>query len=57
MPQTTTAKPQRRRPSQARSRESVAAILEASAQVLQHSGYKRTTTNRIAERAGVSVGT
>jgi AcrR family transcriptional regulator len=32
-------------------------ILEASAQVLQRCGYKRTTTNRIAERAGVSVGT
>jgi AcrR family transcriptional regulator len=57
MTRTTAAKPQRRRPSQARSRESVAAILGASAQVLQHSGYKRTTTNRIAERAGVSVGT
>jgi AcrR family transcriptional regulator len=57
MPRTTPAKPPRRRPSQARARESVAAILEASAQVLQHAGYKRTTTNRIAERAGVSVGT
>lgn len=57
MPHTTPTKPLRRRPSQARSRESVAVVLEASAQVLQHSGYKRTTTNRIAERAGVSVGT
>jgi AcrR family transcriptional regulator len=54
---TTTQKPQRRRPSQARAHESVAAILEASAQVLERNGYRRTTTNRIAERAGVSVGT
>jgi AcrR family transcriptional regulator len=47
----------RRNPSQGRARESFAVILEASAQVLQHHGYKATTTNRIAERAGVSVGT
>jgi AcrR family transcriptional regulator len=32
-------------------------ILEASAQVLQQHGYKGATTNRIAQRAGVSVGT
>ena len=47
----------RRRPSQERSRESVDVIIEASAQVLQDYGYKGATTNRIAERAGVSVGT
>ena len=47
----------RRRPSQQRSRESVDVIIEASAQVLQEYGYKGATTNRIAERAGVSVGT
>jgi AcrR family transcriptional regulator len=47
----------RRSPSQVRARESVAVILEASAQVLQQHGYKAATTNRIAERAGVSVGT
>jgi len=56
----TAKKPQekpRRRPSQERSRESVDVIIEASAQVLQDYGYRGATTNRIAERAGVSVGT
>ena len=47
----------RRKPSQARSRQAVAAIVDASAQVLERRGYKGATTNRIAERAGVSVGT
>ena len=47
----------RRKPSQQRSRESVDAIIEAAAQVLQGYGYRGATTNRIAERAGVSVGT
>ena len=46
-----------RKPTQLRSRQSVAAIVEASAQVLEERGYKGATTNRIAERAGVSVGT
>jgi len=32
------------------------ALLEAAAQVLLREGYARATTNRIAERAGVSVG-
>ena len=45
-----------RRPLQQRSRQSVAAIVEASAQVLEEWGYKGATTNRIASRAGVSVG-
>jgi hypothetical protein len=31
-------------------------ILEASAQVFTSLGYVRTTTNRIAERAGISIG-
>jgi len=57
MPTRKTAVKPRRRPSQERSRESVDIILEASAQVLQAYGYKGATTNRIAERAGVSVGT
>jgi AcrR family transcriptional regulator len=46
-----------RKPTQSRSRQSVAAIVEASAQVLEEWGYKGATTNRIAKRAGVSVGT
>ncbi len=51
------AKTRRRKPSQARSRGSVDAIVEASAQVLERYGYGAATTNRIAGRAGVSVGT
>ncbi len=52
-----TAKPARRRAKQARSRETIAIVLEAAAQVLQREGYARATTNRIAEIAGVSIGT
>lgn len=48
--------PPRRRPKQARSRETVDVILEAAAQVLTEFGPEGATTNRIAERAGVSVG-
>lgn len=46
----------RRQPRQQRSRALVDAILEAAAQVLAAEGPERTTTNRVAERAGVSVG-
>jgi AcrR family transcriptional regulator len=46
----------RRRPKQARSSDLVAAILEAAVQVLVREGGKRFTTARVAERAGVSVG-
>jgi len=46
----------RKRPKQARSTELVAAILEAAAQVLAKEGAPRFTTARVAERAGVSVG-
>jgi AcrR family transcriptional regulator len=51
------AKPARRRAKQGRARETIAVVLEAAAQVLQREGYARATTNRIAEIAGVSVGT
>lgn len=47
----------RRKPRQSRSRATVDAILQATAQVLVRDGYQKATTNRIAERAGVSVGT
>jgi AcrR family transcriptional regulator len=47
----------RRKPSQERSRRAVEAIIEAAAQVLEQRGYQGATTNRIADRAGVSVGT
>jgi AcrR family transcriptional regulator len=46
----------RKKPTQARSRATVDAILAAAAQVLQTKGYAGATTDRIAERAGVSVG-
>jgi AcrR family transcriptional regulator len=49
-------KPQLRKPRQERSRETVEAILVAATQILVRNGYTRTTTNQIAETAGVSVG-
>jgi AcrR family transcriptional regulator len=51
------AKPARRRAKQKRARETIGVVLEAAARVLQREGYARATTNRIAEVAGVSVGT
>lgn len=46
----------RRRPLQARSRSKVEFLLQAAAQVFRAEGFN-ATTNRIAERAGVSIGT
>lgn len=46
----------RKRPLQARSRETYAAILEAAARILETKGLEAANTNAIAERAGVSVG-
>ncbi len=46
----------RRAPKQARSQETVQAILDAAAQVFERHGYASGTTNRIAQRAGVSIG-
>ena len=55
------AKPQhsfepRKQPVQARSEATVSALFDASIQVLLAVGYRRFTTTRVAERAGVSVG-
>lgn len=55
------AKPQhafkpRKQPVQARSEATVSALFEASIQVLLTVGYRKFTTTRVAERAGVSVG-
>ncbi len=47
----------RRIPHQARATETVAAILEGAAQVLEAGGLAGFTTNAVAERAGVSIGT
>jgi AcrR family transcriptional regulator len=46
----------RKQPKQARSTELVAVILEAALQVLAEEGSHRFTTTRVAEKAGVSVG-
>ncbi|TIR27604.1 MAG: TetR/AcrR family transcriptional regulator [Mesorhizobium sp.] len=46
----------RKQPKQARATELVAAILQAAAQVLASEGAQRFTTTRVAQRAGVSVG-
>lgn len=49
--------PQRRRPRQDRALATQAAIFEASAQILETEGEAGFNTNRVAERAGVSIGT
>jgi AcrR family transcriptional regulator len=46
----------RKQPKQARSTGLVAAILDAAVQVLAKEGAQRFTTARVAEKAGVSVG-
>jgi len=45
----------RKTPRQERSRATVEALLEATADILIREGYARLTTNRIAERAGVNI--
>jgi AcrR family transcriptional regulator len=47
----------RRIPRQARSEETLLALLEGAAQVLEAGGLATFTTNAVAERAGVSIGT
>jgi AcrR family transcriptional regulator len=49
--------PPRKRPTQARARRTVDLILEAAAQILAHEGEDELMTNRVAERAGFSIGT
>lgn len=46
----------RKLPSQERSREMFETILDAAARVFVELGYARATTNKIAEAAGISVG-
>jgi AcrR family transcriptional regulator len=46
----------RKAPKQPRAQETVDALLEAAAQVFERHGYAAGTTNRIAQRAGVSIG-
>ncbi len=47
----------RRTPRQARAEETVTAIVEGAAQILEAGGLAAFTTNAVAERAGVSIGT
>lgn len=56
MPDPAPAKP-RKWPVQVRSTQTVEAIFEAAIQVLSRDGFPALTTTRVAERAGVSVGT
>jgi AcrR family transcriptional regulator len=46
----------RKQPSQDRSRATVAALVEATARILVRESFDKASTNRIAEEAGVSVG-
>ncbi len=46
----------RKEPRQARSRATVATIVQAGARILSDEGWAGFTTNRIAELAGVSIG-
>jgi AcrR family transcriptional regulator len=46
----------RKTASQERSRSTVDALIEATARILLKEGYDRASTNRIAEVAGVSIG-
>jgi AcrR family transcriptional regulator len=47
----------RRKPSQARSLQTVGVILDAAAQILERQGEDAVTTNEVAERSGFSIGT
>ncbi|VVD86830.1 TetR/AcrR family transcriptional regulator [Pandoraea anhela] len=47
----------RKRPMQARAQHTVETIFEATAQVLDEEGEAALTTNRIAKKAGFSIGT
>ena len=46
----------RKTPAQSRSKATVNAILDAAAQLLLSIGYEKVSTNKIAELAGVSIG-
>jgi AcrR family transcriptional regulator len=46
----------RKKPLQARAIAAVEAMLQAAAHILVHEGYARLTTNRVADLAGVSIG-
>ena len=55
MARTPSAEP-RKRPRQRRSADTVERILAAAARIFDERGYRGTTTNHVAEEAGVSIG-
>src|ERR1700753_469595 len=46
----------RKLPVQRRSEETVAAIVEGAARILEKDGFEKFNTNSVAEKAGVSIG-
>jgi AcrR family transcriptional regulator len=48
---------QRRKPTQARAHATMDTIFEATARIIERDGIVALNTNRIAERAGISIGT
>jgi AcrR family transcriptional regulator len=54
--QTSTKTQPRKKPTQPRAQETVEAILAAAKRVIVRYGYEKATTNRIADVAGVSIG-
>ncbi len=46
----------KKHPKQARSKATVDALCDAAARLMEEEGYAAVTTNRVAERAGVGVG-
>ncbi|MEO8844938.1 MAG: TetR/AcrR family transcriptional regulator [Kofleriaceae bacterium] len=46
----------RKRPRQQRSKDTVDTILDATTRVLKHAGFDGLTTNAVADKAGVSIG-
>jgi AcrR family transcriptional regulator len=57
MPPRPAARSPRNRPQQSRSRVTVGSILDAAIRIFEQQGTEAATTSRIAEVAGVSVGT
>lgn len=57
MPRKTAAPSLRKEPVQERAQRTIGAIFEATAQIVEKHGEEALTTNRVAEKAGVSIGT
>src|SRR6202167_1918320 len=56
MKRKTTGAYRRREPQQRRARETVEAVLDAVVRILKREGFEAVTANRVAEVAGVSIG-